>query len=160
MRQQHQRAVESLTNHTNKQLQLQLVRQRLTAKAWRRHQRYRRNWQQMKRHSQDQQTVRATSNVRILLSQLLHRFNPHHNGKKAARRAKSSVAQRRCTMRLRRPSTRKLLTNRYRWVVSIVFFVIEKLCCNRISLINHAHKLKSDLIPTLLSSVQEYACLL
>jgi hypothetical protein len=34
--------------------------------------------------------------------------------KKSTRRATSSIAQRQCTMRLRRPSTRKKPTNRYR----------------------------------------------
>ena len=34
--------------------------------------------------------------------------------RKATTPAKSSIAQRRCTMRLRRPSTRKVPTNRYR----------------------------------------------
>ena len=34
--------------------------------------------------------------------------------RKTTTRAKSSIAQQRCTMRLRRPSTRKAPTNRYR----------------------------------------------
>ena len=81
MRQKHQSAMESPNKQTKKQLQLQLTRQRLILKAWRFHQWYHQNRQQIKRHSQSQQIVRETTNVMTLLLKVLHRFDHQHNNK-------------------------------------------------------------------------------